>query len=163
MICTFFFPVEESALSHLLQIQLEENNENLVLDDQPDNVLSDELENSGLLGNKRSGYSHVNPYSSGLRRLPPSRMSYDPQDFAYRMSPWNPDTQNTDASNGVRPLGRESSDAVEFLEDPDKRRWRGNGCDFSRVTYRQFVQFLKTGVLCGRRGNRVRFGLSGKR
>ena len=99
------------------------------------------------------------------RTVQPSRMSYDPKDFAYKMSEWPPrkgrQQQQDDYDVNVPKTGLR--DNLKYSPNQDiKRRWR-SGCDFSRVTYRQFVQFLKTGVLCGRRGHRIRFGFSGRR
>ena len=100
-----------------------------------------------------------NTYSDFTREVQPSRMSYDPKDFAYKMSGWQ-DDDNADRKTTHRDLG--SKDNTEYSPNYDKRRWR-NGCDFSRISYRQFVNFLKTGMLCGRRGHRMRFGFAGKR
>ena len=101
------------------------------------------------------------------RTVQPSRMSYDPKDFAYKMSEWPPregqQQQQHQQDYDGNVLKTDSRDNLMYSPNQDmKRRWR-SGCDFSRVTYRQFVQFLKTGVLCGRRGHRIRFGFSGRR
>ena len=44
-----------------------------------------------------------------------------------------------------------------------KRRWyyRRN-CNVNRITAQAFVEFLKTGRLCGRRVVNIRFGLTGR-
>ena len=119
---------------------------------------------SSSLENTHQKRAH-NTYSDFTRRtVQPSRMSYDPKDFAYKMSGWqqkpsgyddNADGQSSQKGSGLR-------DNLEFSPNQDKRRWRSR-CDFSRVSYRQFVQFLKTGMICGRRGHRIRFGFAGKR
>ena len=100
-----------------------------------------------------------NTSSDFIREVQPSRMSYDPRDFAYKMSGWQ-DDDNADGKSTHRDLG--SKDNIEYSPNYDKRRWK-SGCDFSRISYRQFAKFLKTGVICGRRGHRVRFGFAGKR
>ena len=95
----------------------------------------------------------------------PSRMSYDAKDFAYRI-PSIPESRDADYDRRIKSRSAQELQAMDDLQYPNsdrKRRGRyGLGCSFSRLTSRQFVQFLKTGILCGKRGHRVRFGMSGR-
>ncbi len=100
-------------------------------------------------------------YPGYYSEVKPSRMSYDPKDFAYRIPSLGQDYGRRINSRSEQEL--EAIDDLQYPNNDRKRRGRyGLGCSFSRLTSRQFVEFLKTGVLCGRRGHRVRFGMSGR-
>lgn len=159
----FHFSFLDLALARLMRIQLKSK---FKRDDDSDaGVDVDALHSSDAIEipfHKRFDNAYTD-FHDKTQVGQPSRMSYDPKDFAYKMSPWLQQRDRLKSKTAEEENPEVEENGVEFLANQQKRRWRSRGCDFSRVTHSQFVQFLKTGVLCGRRGYRVRFGLSGRR